>query len=346
MPARSAAMRVPGGLRAFHLPRAGRPEYMAGSLAASGIGRPLFPPSPIATVVRTSRAVHGDRVEWLRSFGGRAFLGSTYKRSGRPPLDPHQHPPPRPLPLHDVEAVFPLEFTFDYADGAPDAPPQPVVRPTHVGTSLLGLVPLPRGLVTVALQMAMHDDGRGWDLVADVSALFGALCLIRYEGPLRRVEPENENLVAGFHHLVLYDGECNLCNWSVNFVMRNDAAEVFVFAPQQSLAAAEALHRAGHQPPPSTAAGREPPPRGGGDASVLLLAADGQLHQRSAAALRVGLALDWPWPVLAALAMLVPAPVRNAVYDWVGRNRYRWFGRAPSCRVPTAAERRRFLLDK
>ena len=235
---------------------------------------------------------------------------------------------------------------FDYADGAPDAPPQPVVRPTHVGTSLLGLVPLPRGLVTVALQMAMHDDGRGWDLVADVSALFGALCLIRYEGPLRRVEPENENLVAGFHHLVLYDGECNLCNWSVDFVMRNDAAEVFVFAPQQSLAAVEALHRAGHQPPPSTAAGREPPPRGGGDASVLLLAADGQLHQRSAAALRVGLALDWPWPVLAALAMLVPAPVRNAVYDWVGRNRYRWFGRAPSCRVPTAAERRRFLLDK
>ena len=282
--------------------------------------------------------VAGDRVGWLRSFTGRSFLQSTYKRS--------QH---SAAPLHDIEAVWPLEFTFDMEpDTDHSLDPMRVVAPRHVRTSLLGLVPLPTSLVTVKLTMAMHDDEQGWDLEADVSALSGVLRLIRYEGPMRSLTAPAElppRYVTGFHHLILYDGVCNLCNASVDFVIRNDAAGRFIFVAQQSEAAREALQCAGHVMPASGTAGDAPsgqPADDHGD-SVLLLTPDRQLHDRSAAAMRVGLALDWPWPLFAALGMVVPPPLRDMAYNFVGRNRYRWFGKKDTCRIPSVTERQRFL---
>ena len=146
--------------------------------------------------------------------------------------------------------------------------------------------------------------------------------------------------VPGFHHLLLYDGACNLCNASVDFVLRNDAAERYIFVPQQSPAASEALRLAGKR----NEICNEICNGGSAAGSVLLLTADGELHERSGAALRVGLALGWPWSPMAALAMLVPSVLRDAVYDWVGRNRYRMFGKRESfSRSPSASERKRFL---
>ena len=82
---------------------------------------------------------------------------------------------------------------------------------------------------------------------------------------------------------------------------------------------------------------------GGEDDSVLLLAADGRLHSYSSAALHAGAALGGAWAVLATLAMAVPTPLRDAAYNYIGRRRYRWFGRSDVCRLPTPEERRRFL---
>jgi predicted DCC family thiol-disulfide oxidoreductase YuxK len=80
---------------------------------------------------------------------------------------------------------------------------------------------------------------------------------------------------------------------------------------------------------------------------VVLLAPDGRLHERAAAALRCGAALAWPWSWLAKVGMLAAAVLPDAavdkVYNYIGRNRYKWFGRKETCRMPTAADASRFL---
>jgi predicted DCC family thiol-disulfide oxidoreductase YuxK len=68
------------------------------------------------------------------------------------------------------------------------------------------------------------------------------------------------------------------------------------------------------------------------------------VYTRSRAALRIARRLDGAWPLLFGLAV-VPRPLADAIYGWIARNRYRWFGRREACRIPTADERRRFLAD-
>ena len=69
---------------------------------------------------------------------------------------------------------------------------------------------------------------------------------------------------------------------------------------------------------------------------------DPPAHVRSNAAIRLARYLRWPWRLLGA-AWIVPRPIRDHAYDWVARNRYRWFGRRDTCLVPTPALRSRFL---
>jgi predicted DCC family thiol-disulfide oxidoreductase YuxK len=83
--------------------------------------------------------------------------------------------------------------------------------------------------------------------------------------------------------------------------------------------------------------------------SVLLLAPDGRLHARSAAALHIGASLGLPWSLLSGLGLAVHGNVPgaafalDAAYDYVGRRRLAWFGSKETCRIPTPAERQRFL---
>ena len=126
--------------------------------------------------------------------------------------------------------------------------------------------------------------------------------------------------------LILFDGECNLCNGFVQFVIRRDPRARFHFAALHSAAGRRALEQAGVQ--------AELPD------SIVLISA-GRVRVRSAAALAILRGLGWLWP-LTSVFLLVPRPLRDAVYDWVARHRLRWFGRQQSCWVPTAALRARF----
>jgi len=323
---------LPTKLRSFHLPsRLG--AYSAGSLEVTGLARLLFPPSPVRTVVRTLPTEDGG-VAWLRSFAGSVWLQSTYSHSPSTAADIDA--------LHDVESVFPLDFRFDWTAAVGVCPESGLARvaPPHLSTTLLGIVPVPTSLVSVGLQMDMHADGEGWDLTADVRALGGQLQLVCYRGPMRRLAepgPEEAEYVPGFHHLVLFDGVCNLCNASVDFLLRFDHDRRLAFCAQQQPAAVAALRAAGHADALAFS--------GGDGDSVLVLTPDGRLHERSAAALAAGAALGWPWRGLALVGMLVPSRLLNVVYDWVGANRYRWFGKGDTCRLPTPDERRRFLRD-
>lgn len=137
---------------------------------------------------------------------------------------------------------------------------------------------------------------------------------------------ENE---AGKRPVILFDGFCRFCNASVRFVLRRDPAGVFRFAPLQSPAGRRLLRRHGLDP--------------GLRESTVLIDADGA-HFRSEAALRTARRLRAPWPALAALRV-VPRPIRDTVYNWIGRNRYRWFGLYRSCPLPDERWQQRFLPD-
>jgi predicted DCC family thiol-disulfide oxidoreductase YuxK len=127
--------------------------------------------------------------------------------------------------------------------------------------------------------------------------------------------------------VVLFDGVCNLCNGAVRFIVQRDRAGRFRFASLQSPAAAALLAPHGVDP---AALG------------TVLLVEDGRVLSRSAAALRIARGLGGAWPLL-SLFRGVPRPLRDGVYDYVARNRYRWFGRRETCMIPTPELRSRFL---
>jgi predicted DCC family thiol-disulfide oxidoreductase YuxK len=123
--------------------------------------------------------------------------------------------------------------------------------------------------------------------------------------------------------VILFDGVCNLCTGSVRFVIERDSRRLFRFASLQSPVAEKLLGE-----------------RGGNESVVLL--EKGKAYRRSTAALRIARRLDGLWPLLAAL-LIVPRPLRDAVYDWIGRRRYRWFGKRDACWRPQAQLAERFL---
>jgi predicted DCC family thiol-disulfide oxidoreductase YuxK len=129
--------------------------------------------------------------------------------------------------------------------------------------------------------------------------------------------------------VILFDGVCNLCNGFVQFVIDRDPQARFRFASLQSDAAAARLGG-------RTVSTSLPD-------SVLLLEAN-RLYTESDAALRVLRGLTFPWNLAYAFAV-VPRPLRDVIYRWVARNRYRWFGRRDVCMVPTPDLRARFLND-
>jgi predicted DCC family thiol-disulfide oxidoreductase YuxK len=137
--------------------------------------------------------------------------------------------------------------------------------------------------------------------------------------------------------LVLFDGVCNLCSALVTFVIDRDPGAVFRFASLQSAAGQAALRAHGRVTEPG-----EQRVQGAPDTVVLI--EDGHVYERSTAALRVARRLRGPWPALYAL-VVVPRPLRDAVYRWIARHRYAWFGRTETCRVPTPELRSRFLDD-
>ncbi len=128
-------------------------------------------------------------------------------------------------------------------------------------------------------------------------------------------------------HLVFFDGVCNFCNASINFIMKHDKNGQFRFAPLQSDLAKKKLPHFGIDP---------------GNMETFVLLESEQVYTRSTAALRIARKLNGLWPLLYGL-IIVPPFIRNFVYDFVARNRYRWFGKMESCRVPTAEERSRFV---
>lgn len=129
------------------------------------------------------------------------------------------------------------------------------------------------------------------------------------------------------HPIVFFDGVCNLCNRAVQFIIKRDKHEVFKFAALQSDFAHTQLVSQDLKVKY-------------GDSFVLL--EKGKLYERSSAALRVARHLNGLWPVL-YIFIIIPPFIRNVVYHFIAKNRYKWFGKQESCWVPTPALKDRFL---
>lgn len=129
------------------------------------------------------------------------------------------------------------------------------------------------------------------------------------------------------HPVLLFDGVCNLCNESVQWVIRHDPQAIFRFASLQSEAGQQLLRQ--HNLPTN-------------ELNTVVLIDVGRAYTRSDVPLHIFRKIGGAWPLLTVLR-IVPSPLRNAVYDWIARNRYRWFGKKEACWLPTPALKSRFL---
>lgn len=128
------------------------------------------------------------------------------------------------------------------------------------------------------------------------------------------------------HPVVLFDGVCNYCNSWVNFAIRNDREARLRFATLQSATGQELKAKYG------VAAGTD---------SVILIDNE-KAYTYSNAALRIAKHLRWPAKAIYAL-LIIPAFIREPVYKWIARNRYKWFGKKEECMVPSPEIKSRFL---
>jgi predicted DCC family thiol-disulfide oxidoreductase YuxK len=131
--------------------------------------------------------------------------------------------------------------------------------------------------------------------------------------------------------VLLFDGVCNLCNRSVSFVIDHDATGTLRFASLQSNAGRRILESFGRAAP-------------SGAPDTMVFVEDGKIYDRSTAVIRVAGHLRGAWRWLAAFEV-IPRSLRDAVYRWIAARRYAWFGKAPSCRVPSPELKARFLED-
>ncbi|MCQ4086749.1 thiol-disulfide oxidoreductase DCC family protein [Saccharibacillus sp. JS10] len=130
------------------------------------------------------------------------------------------------------------------------------------------------------------------------------------------------------HPIVLIDGVCHFCQGAVRFIVKRDPEGVFNFASLQSEPGARLSGGQGFEE--------------SGEPNTLVLVESGRRTVRSSAALRIARRLRFPWPLLYAF-IIIPRPLRDAVYRYIARNRYRWFGKDDVCPLPPPGVRERFL---
>jgi predicted DCC family thiol-disulfide oxidoreductase YuxK len=127
--------------------------------------------------------------------------------------------------------------------------------------------------------------------------------------------------------IILFDGLCNLCSSSVQFIIRNDPANRFRFASLQSGFGQQILKKFNLSPTVLNS---------------LILFQNDTVFTRSTAALKVAKQLSGGWKILSAF-LLLPTFIRDAVYDLVSRHRYNWFGKKTSCWLPSESLKSRFI---
>jgi predicted DCC family thiol-disulfide oxidoreductase YuxK len=129
------------------------------------------------------------------------------------------------------------------------------------------------------------------------------------------------------HKIILFDGVCNLCNSSVNFVIKHDPKNRFKFAALQSEIGQELISKHNINTLKTD--------------SIILIDND-RAYIKSTAALRIAKYLNKGYPLLYGF-IIIPNFIRNWVYDYIAKNRYKWYGKKDSCMIPTPELKEKFL---
>ncbi|OIK15681.1 thiol-disulfide oxidoreductase [Bacillus sp. MUM 116] len=126
--------------------------------------------------------------------------------------------------------------------------------------------------------------------------------------------------------IVLFDGVCNLCNQSVQFIIKRDPSGIFKFASLQGERGKRIISDFGIP----------------AELESLILIENEKAYRKSTAALRICGKLNGPWKLFVIL-MIIPPFIRDYIYDIIAKNRYKWFGRKNSCMLPSPSLKNRFL---
>jgi predicted DCC family thiol-disulfide oxidoreductase YuxK len=127
--------------------------------------------------------------------------------------------------------------------------------------------------------------------------------------------------------IILFDGVCNLCNGAVTYVIKKERQDSFRFAALQEEPGKSLLTKYGIDP---------------ADTDSIVLIENDRAYVRSTAALRIARKLKGLYPLFYGF-IVIPPFLRNWVYNWVAKNRYRWFGKRDSCMIPSPELRSKFL---
>ncbi|MBC9797086.1 thiol-disulfide oxidoreductase DCC family protein [Sinomicrobium weinanense] len=128
--------------------------------------------------------------------------------------------------------------------------------------------------------------------------------------------------------LILFDGVCNLCNSSVQFVIKRDKKDIFRFAALQSELGQKLLKERGIIPDKTD--------------SIIVIEPDVAYYTRSQAAIEIASEMGGGWPLL-RIFQYIPRPLRDSLYNLIAKNRYNWFGRKDQCMIPTPELKAKFL---
>ena len=130
--------------------------------------------------------------------------------------------------------------------------------------------------------------------------------------------------------IIFFDGVCNLCNTSIDFVIQRDKNDHFLVGALQESFSKQILSKFDV---------RE------GYLDSIVLVEDGEIYYKSTAALKIARNLSGLWPTFYVF-ILIPKFLRDPIYDWIGANRYRWFGKKNSCRIASPEENAKFLTEE
>ena len=127
--------------------------------------------------------------------------------------------------------------------------------------------------------------------------------------------------------VILFDGVCNFCNGAVNFVLKRDKKKAILFSPLQTDTGQKLLKK--YDLPVN-------------DMQSFVFIENGKVYTRSTAALKVCRYLRGGWPLCYGF-IIVPKFIRDGIYNWFAKNRYKWYGVRTECMIPTPEIKARFL---
>lgn len=130
------------------------------------------------------------------------------------------------------------------------------------------------------------------------------------------------------HDIVIFDGVCNFCDSSVQFILKHDNNDRYRFVPFQQPTGEALLKKYGIDP---------------ATIDSIVLIEQQQAFKKSTAILKITRRMSGLWPLMYAF-IIVPKFLRDPIYEWIGRNRYRWFGKKEACMIPSPDVRAKFLF--